>query len=484
MPATITAPVDGQLSSPRSPLMVWLAVVSVMLGIFAIVTTEILPIGLLTSIGTSFGVSDGMAGLMMTMPGFLAAIAAPLMTAATAHFDRRLMLCLFMLLLALANFLAAAAPDYWLVLTSRIMVGITIGGFWSIAAGLAERLVPPASVGRATAVIFSATFIGDLAGWRTAFTVMGALTVGVQIMLLLLVPPLPAVQATRLNVLKGVLRSVNTRFALLLTFLVVLAHFGTYTYVTSFLEQVTHADDGLITTLLLLYGAAGVLGNFLGGSWVARYPRTVFGLAAGLIAAVTLLLPALPLGNRRSDTADRLGHRVWCCASRIADLVLQGGTACPGSGIGPVHRLLPGNDLDGCAGRGSHPGPHLSVHGHAAGRVRRGSHGPGSRDPHHRAPHRSGLQRAVLNTQRLAHSGRRLLSAGRPDVAGQVGTQCGGAGLGEPVRQGAQPGVYDTQCLDVGVPALAGGPQLPDLGDLRVQRGGLRGAVPGLSVTA
>jgi len=280
-------------------------VVSVMLGIFVIVTTEILPIGLLTSIGSSFTVSDGMAGLMMTMPGFLAAIAAPLVTVITARFDRRLMLCFFMLLLALANFLAAAAPDYWLVLTSRIMVGITIGGFWSIGAGLAERLVPPVSVDRATAVIFSAvplgsvlgvpagTLIGDLTGWRTAFTVMGVLTVGVLVMLLLFVPPLPPVQATRLGVLNGMLRGTNTRFALLLTFLVVLAHFGTYTYMTPFLEQVTHASGGLITTFLLLYGAAGILGNFLGGAWVARYPRTVFGLAAALIAAVTLLLPAL-----------------------------------------------------------------------------------------------------------------------------------------------------------------------------------------------
>ncbi|MFF5981542.1 MFS transporter [Streptomyces olindensis] len=309
MRATPTASVNGTPLPPRSPLMGWSAVVSVMLGIFVIVTTEILPIGLLTSIGSSFIVSDGMAGLMMTMPGFLAAIAAPLVTVATARFDRRLMLCVFMLLLALANFLAAVAPDYWLVLASRILVGITIGGFWSIGAGLAERLVPPASVSRATAVIFSAvplgsvlgvpmgTLIGDLAGWRTAFTVMGALTVGVLVMLLLFVPPLPPVQATRLGVLSGMLRSNNTRFALLLTFLVVLAHFGTYTYVTPFLEQVTHASGGLITTFLLLYGAAGILGNFLGGAWVARYPRTVFGLAAALIAAATLLLPALGRGE-------------------------------------------------------------------------------------------------------------------------------------------------------------------------------------------
>lgn len=59
------------------------------------------------------------------------------------------------------------------------------------------------------------------------------------------------------------------------------------------MEQVTHASGGLITAFLLLYGAAGILGNFLGGAWVARYPRSVFGLTAALIATVTLLLPAL-----------------------------------------------------------------------------------------------------------------------------------------------------------------------------------------------
>ncbi|WP_371100114.1 MFS transporter [Streptomyces sp. PU_AKi4] len=289
----------------RSPLVGWLAVVSVMLGIFSIVTTEILPIGLLTRIGASFTVSDGMAGLMMTMPGLLAAVSAPIVTVATARIDRRLMLCVFVLLLAVANFLAAAAPDYWLVLVSRILVGVVIGGFWSIGAGLAERLVPAESVGRATAVIFSAvplgsvlgvpagTFIGDMADWRTAFVVMGVLTVGVLILLMLVVPPLPPTQVTRLSVLRTMMSSANTRFALLLTFLVVLAHFGTYTYVTPFLEQVTQVSSGMITVFLLVYGAAGIAGNFLGGAIVSRRPRTAFGLAAALIAAATLLLPVL-----------------------------------------------------------------------------------------------------------------------------------------------------------------------------------------------
>ncbi|MFI9050409.1 MFS transporter [Streptomyces sp. NPDC053427] len=297
----VTAPTGT--TTARSPLLSWLAVTAVTLGIFSLVTTEILPIGLLTAIAADFRISDGTTGLMMTLPGLLAAVAAPTVTVATARIDRRLMLCALILLLALANFLAAAAPVFWLVLVSRVLVGITIGGFWSIGAGLADRLVRPESAGRATAMIFSAvplgsvlgvpagTFLGDLAGWRAAFLAMGVLTTAVFLLLLLLVPALPAVRPTRLAALRALLRGGRTRFALLTTFLIVLAHFGAYTYVTPFLRHVTHAGPGSVTVFLLVYGAAGVLGNFLGGAALTRYPRATFGAAAGALAGATLLLP-------------------------------------------------------------------------------------------------------------------------------------------------------------------------------------------------
>lgn len=282
-----------------------LAVLSVMTGIFAIVTTEILPIGLLTSIGDTFAISDGTAGLMMTMPGFLAAVAAPAVTLATARLDRRRLLCACMALLTLANVVAAVAPNYWPILLSRVLVGITIGGFWSIAAGLAERLVPPESVPRATAVIFSAvplgsvlgvpagTFIGDIAGWRAAFVVLAVLSGTVLVALTVALPPLPPLQVTSLGVLRDLLGRRGTRAALLVTFLVVLAHFGAYTYVTPFLEQVTRVSPGTVTVLLLVYGTAGIAGNFLAGTRASRYPYVSFGLSAALLAAATLLLPLL-----------------------------------------------------------------------------------------------------------------------------------------------------------------------------------------------
>ncbi|MFJ2779601.1 MULTISPECIES: MFS transporter [unclassified Kitasatospora] len=283
----------------------WLAVISVTTGIFSIVTTEILPIGLLTPIGASFRISDGAAGLMMTLPGIVAAVAAPAVTVAARGTDRRTLLCVLMSVLALADLLNALAPAYWTVLAARIVLGLVIGAFWSIGAGLAPRLVPGPRRATANAVIFSAVplgsvlgvpagvLLGDLAGWRAAFTAMAVLTLLVLAALLVSLPPLPPRTTTRLTVLRDLLRTPGVRTGLAVTFLVVTAHFGTYTYVTPFLEDVSHAGPRLVTALLLAYGVAGVAGNFAAGAWAARALRPAATTAAGLLATATLLLPVI-----------------------------------------------------------------------------------------------------------------------------------------------------------------------------------------------
>ncbi|MEV0680535.1 MFS transporter [Actinosynnema sp. NPDC050436] len=281
----------------------WPAVGAVTTGIFALVTTELLPAGLLGPMAAEFGVSTGTAGLMMTAPGVVAAVAAPVVTATAGRRDRRAVLCGLTLLLAVADFLAALAPAFWVVVVSRVLVGLVIGAFWSVAAGLAGRLVAPERVRAATAVVFSAvplgsvlgvpagTFLGDLWGWRAAFTAMGVLALGVLAALPAFLPPLPAQRATRLGVLRDLLRRRGVRTGLLVTFLIVLAHFATYTYVTPFLREVTGAGPAAITAFLLVYGGAGLVGNFLAGARAHR--ASTFASAIALTACATLLLPLL-----------------------------------------------------------------------------------------------------------------------------------------------------------------------------------------------
>ncbi|MER5354337.1 MFS transporter [Kitasatospora sp. NPDC002551] len=300
------APHSPPRSRTRSRTGGWPAVLAVTAGVFAIVTTEILPVGLLTPIGDTFRISDGTAGLMMTLPGLVAAVAAPAVTVATRRADRRTMLCALLLLLAAADLLNAFAPGYGAVLAARVALGLVIGAFWSIGSGLAPRLVPPDRQARAHTVIFTAVplgsvlgvpagvLLGSLAGWRAAFAAMGVLTLLVLAALLWSLPPLPPpATTTGLGVLRGLLAGRDTRTGLAVTFLIVLAHFGGYTYVTPFLAEVTHAGPGLISGLLLAYGAAGLLGNLLAGQRAARALRPVFTAAAALLAAATLLLPVL-----------------------------------------------------------------------------------------------------------------------------------------------------------------------------------------------
>lgn len=283
----------------------WLAVVSIMAGIFAIVTAEILPIGLLLPIASEFAVTPGVSGVMMTVPGFVAAVAAPLATVATARLDRRTMLMVWTALLVVSNLICAVAADFWMILAARVLVGVVIGGFWSIGAGLSGRLVESRHVARATSTIFLAvplgsvlgvplgTFVADVAGWRAAFVGLTALSAVVLIALACTVPALPAAEVTRLSVLGRLLRVRDVRVGLLITFLVVLAHFGTYTYVSAFLTEVTGVGLAAVSALLLLYGAAGLAGNAIAGVTLGRSVGATFGCAAALIAIATLLLPVI-----------------------------------------------------------------------------------------------------------------------------------------------------------------------------------------------
>lgn len=124
----------------------WLAVSAVALGTFLLVTAEQLPIGLLTSVGSALSVSEGTAGLMVTVPSIVAAFAAPLVPMLVGSMDRRILLLGLMALMTVSNLGSALAPNFAVLVGSRVLVGIAIGGFWAVASGLAVRLVAPEDV--------------------------------------------------------------------------------------------------------------------------------------------------------------------------------------------------------------------------------------------------------------------------------------------------------------------------------------------------
>ncbi|MFI1586007.1 MFS transporter [Embleya sp. NPDC020630] len=282
----------------RVPRKRWFAVAAVAVGTFSVVTAEQLPVGLLTSVGGDLGVSEGTAGLMITVPGLVASATAPLLPVLIGRLDRRVVLLGLITLMVVANIVSATAPNFPVLIASRFLVGVSIGGFWSLAAGLAVRMVPERYVPRATAIAFggataanvlgvpAGTLIGGLTDWRIAFVALGGLGLVVVVALVLLLPPMPASQPVRLRTLGEQFRNPIVRAGVLATFLLVSGHFAAFTFVSPILQDRSGIDENLIGPVLLAFGLAGIVGNFLAGAAAGRNVR-------GTIITISLALAAL-----------------------------------------------------------------------------------------------------------------------------------------------------------------------------------------------
>lgn len=286
----------------ESPRAAWAGVLAAGLATFCVVTTEMLPVGLLVPIAASLDVSVGRVGWLMVVPGLLAALCAPLVVIGARGIDRRRILCGLLLLLALANLGSALAPGMAAFLAARVLVGVCIGGIWAVAGGLAGRLVPAASIGLATALIFGGVavasvlgvplgaLIGNLAGWRSAFGAMAALSAAVLLLAALALPPLPVAQSVTARLLADQWRNPGLRRGLFITLFLVAGHFMAYTFVRPVLQTMAGFAADWIGPLLFAYGVAGIAGNFLAGGAAARRLRvTLLAIVSGLLATLALL---------------------------------------------------------------------------------------------------------------------------------------------------------------------------------------------------
>ncbi|GGD97843.1 MFS transporter [Caballeronia grimmiae] len=285
----------------------WLAVASLALGTFASVTTEFLPIGLLTNIAGTLRVSEGAAGLMVTMPGIFAAAMGPVLILASGRLDRRVVLLALSALLVLSNTLAALAPSLIVMLVARALLGLCVGGFWTFAPGATGLLVPAKALPRAMSYVLAGisvatiagvpagVLIGNMAGWRVAFTVTAILAAGVLALQFFALPSLPSARAITPRDLLAPFYNRSARRGLVMAVLLVAGHFAGYTYLRPMLQHVYNLSAGAVTSLLLIYGVAGFVGTFVGGRLVSHSVRGTAVLAAVVIGAV---LVASALGAR------------------------------------------------------------------------------------------------------------------------------------------------------------------------------------------
>ncbi len=281
----------------------WLGVTALAVGIFVLITVEELPIGVLSVMAPDLGVSEGVAGLAVTVPGVLAALVAMSTPLLVRGLDRRLVLIIALLSVVISCALSIVAPSFGWLLLARLFAGVSIGLYWAVLPIVAMGQVEPHRVSAALTLAFSGTggalvlgvpaaaWIGSHVGWRASFAVVGAVAALVAVAILLLVRPVHSRQAVTLSMMRTALTTRAVRYVLAFTGLGVVGQFATYSYVSPLLVQRAQVPLRDLGLLLLLFGIAGLIGNFAVGPLIRRSaPGAVLVVIGGTLAALLAVL--------------------------------------------------------------------------------------------------------------------------------------------------------------------------------------------------
>lgn len=280
----------------------WRAVYALALGVFGLIVAEFLPASLLTPMATSLGVSEGMAGQAVTATALVALVTGLLITPATKNIDRRWVLMFFSLLQIISSMMVAFAPSLEFLLLGRLLLGIAIGGFWSMSTATAMRLVPAAFVPKALAIIFSAvsvatvvaaplgSYLGGMIGWRNVFIICALPSLVALFWQLWVLPSMRPESAGSFATLFKVLRRPGMLGGMLATILIFSGHFAFFTYLRPFLETVAQASVEGVSLILLGFGLANFVGTSIAGYLLARSLHMTLALVPLVMSILALMM--------------------------------------------------------------------------------------------------------------------------------------------------------------------------------------------------
>jgi DHA1 family inner membrane transport protein len=280
-----------------------IAVAALAVAAFCFGVSETLPIGLLPLIADDLNVPVSAAGLLVTGHGLVVAIVSVPLTALSTAVPRRLLLTAVMGGFVATTLAAAAAPDYGVLLCTRVVTALAQAVFWPVAAVTAAALMPPERRGSAASFVFAGgsiaivagvpagTWLAQQAGWRTAFAAMAV--VGL-VALAAIAAFLPGGSAGRGQVITATAPD-RRRFVLMVVTvtLAISGGFTFYTYITEFLTRVSGFPEKALSPLLLGNGTADLVGLVIAGILVHRGGRHLLAAAAlgmtGVLAGLWLL---------------------------------------------------------------------------------------------------------------------------------------------------------------------------------------------------
>jgi predicted MFS family arabinose efflux permease len=295
----------------------WSAVLAMSLAAFALVASEFMPVSLLTPIAADLHITEGQAGQGISVSGAFALITSLLIASVAARVERKKLLLGLTLLMIVSGTVVAVAPGYPSFMFGRALIGIAIGGFWSLSAATAMRLVKPEQVSRALAIVNggnalatviaapAGSFLGSLIGWRGAFFCVVPVAVLAAVWLLISLPSFKAErQAGSGNVLR-LMKQLPVALGMIAVSVFFMGQFMLFTYLRPFLEGVTGVSVSTLSLMLLGLGLAGFIGTFLIERFMGRGLYRTLTVIPLIMAAIALAL--VSFGKSPVLTASLLG---------------------------------------------------------------------------------------------------------------------------------------------------------------------------------
>jgi predicted MFS family arabinose efflux permease len=279
------------------------------LCVFALIASEFMPVSLLTPMAAELQVSEGMVGQGIAISGLFAVLTSLSVSTLAGGMNRKTLLLGLTALMAVSGALVASAPGYLVFMAGRALIGVVIGGFWSMSAATAMRLVPAHQVPRALAIFNGGnalatvvaaplgSYLGSVMGWRGAFFCL------VPVALLALAwqwVSLPAMKAEQPAGAAGnvftiftAFRSAPVAWGMAACGSFFMGQFVLFTYIRPFLETVTGIGTATVSLVLLVIGAAGFAGTLLIGRFLGTgLYRTLVVIPALMAAIAAALVPS------------------------------------------------------------------------------------------------------------------------------------------------------------------------------------------------
>jgi len=298
---------DSQLVKARvaKEPSAWGAVTCLSLLTFVLVASEFMPVSLLTPIANELAISEGQAGQAISVSGFFAVLTSLFGNALLSRFDRRMVVLFYTAILVVSGLAITFAPNYLVFMLGRALIGVSIGGFWSLSTAILARIVPDDDLPKAIAMLQGGTafasviaaplgsFLGGLIGWRGAFFIVVPIGLTAIVWQLAVLPRMPVARQASEGKMFGLLGNRVFAIGMAATTLAFMGQFALSTYLRPFLESVTGLDVNTLSMVLLGLGLAGLIGTSLVGFILrAHLGAVLIGLPA-MLAIIALSLIAL-----------------------------------------------------------------------------------------------------------------------------------------------------------------------------------------------